>query len=101
MVPPTSCTRRCYGLEVEELDAYVRSCFSYVVVSSFNEKRYATDAARQRHPKSARFYHDIKSDPRFQVVYEVRPVIWRQVGPTITVYRVTCEGHVDGAERAS
>jgi hypothetical protein len=90
-----------YGLEVDDLDTYVRSCFSYIVVSSFNEKRYATDAARQRHPKSARFYHDIKSDPRFQVVYEVRPGDLASGRSDDHRLRVTCEGHVDGAERAS
>ena len=35
-------------LEVRELDYYVRSCFDYIVVSSFNEKRYAAALARYR-----------------------------------------------------
>ena len=90
-----------YGLEVEELDDYVKSCFSYVVISSFNEKRYVTEAARQKHPKSVRFYRDIKADPRFHVVYAVQPVMWRQLGPTITVYQVTCERPFQEARHAS
>jgi hypothetical protein len=90
-----------YGLEVNDLDDYVRSCFSYVVVSSFNEKRYQTEAASHRHPKSARFYRDIKSDPRFRAVYSVEPIMWQQVGPTITVYKVTCEPPVADSRRAS
>ena len=90
-----------YGLEVEELDEYVRSCFSYVVVSSFNEKRYLTEAATQRYPRSARFYRDIKADPRFHVVYAVEPIMWRQVGPTITVYQVMCERPFAEARHAS
>ncbi len=80
-----------YGLEVEALDHYVRSGFAYVVVSSFNEKRYATDDSARQHPESARFYRDIKTDPRFRVVYSIEPVMWRQLGPTITVYRVECD----------
>lgn len=77
-----------YGLEVEDLDHYVRSGFTYVVVSSFNEKRYDNESAKREHPKSARFYRDIRSDPRFRVAYTIGPEMWKQVGPTITVYRV-------------
>src|SRR5581483_1564503 len=80
-----------YGLEVDDLDQYVRSGFSYVIVSSFNEKRYTTDAAIRQHPKSARFYRDIKTDPRFQLVYTVEPIMWKQLGPTISVYKVACD----------
>src|SRR5262249_35932944 len=77
-----------YGLEVDDLDDYVSSRFAYVVVSSFNEKRYLSADAARRRPKSARFYRDIKIDPRFQVVYAVEPEMWQHVGPTITVYKV-------------
>jgi hypothetical protein len=80
-----------YGLEVEDLDHYVRNRFDYVIVSSFNEKRYASERARREHPKSAQFYSDIKTDPRFQAIYTVEPIMWRQVGPTITVYKVIAE----------
>jgi hypothetical protein len=80
-----------YGLEVEDLDYYVRSGFAYVVISSFNEKRYAAESARQQYPKSARFYRDIRTDPRFRLVYTIGPEMWKQVGPTITVYKVECE----------
>jgi 4-amino-4-deoxy-L-arabinose transferase-like glycosyltransferase len=79
-----------YGLEVDSLDQYVRMCVPYVVVSSFNEKRYQSEDASRLHPNSARFYRDIRTDPRFRVVYEVGPVMWQQLGPTITVYRVVC-----------
>jgi hypothetical protein len=77
-----------YGLEVEELDYYVRECYDYIVVSSFHEKRYASDGERRRYPRSAQFYEHIKSDPRFRVVYSVRPASWQHAGPELTVYRV-------------
>jgi hypothetical protein len=90
-----------YGLDVEELDEYVRACVPYVVVSSFNEKRYQADAASQLHPKSARFYRDIKTDRRFRIIYEVGPVMWRQLGPTITVYEVACDRALADARHTS
>jgi hypothetical protein len=90
-----------YGLEVEDLDYYVHSCFAYVVVSSSNEKRYLTDAASRQHPKSARFYRDIKIDPRFQLVYTAAPVMWQQVGPTISIYKIRCEPVAVPATKAS
>jgi hypothetical protein len=80
-----------YGLEVEELDYYVRTCFDYIVVSSFNEKRYESEAEARAHPVSARFYDGIKTDPRFHLVYSVDPIVWKQLGPAIRVYRVTCQ----------
>jgi hypothetical protein len=79
-----------YGLEVESLDYYVAECFDYVVISSFNEKRYETDAARERYPHAAAFYRDIRTDPRYRRVYTVDPVVWERIGPTITVYAVEC-----------
>jgi 4-amino-4-deoxy-L-arabinose transferase-like glycosyltransferase len=79
-----------YGLELESLDYYVAQCFDYVVISSFNEKRYESDAARARYPQAAAFYRDIRRDPRYQRVYSVDPVVWERIGPAITVYAVTC-----------
>ena len=90
-----------YGLEVEDLDYYVQHSFDYVVVSSFNEKRYATELASHQHPKSARFYRDIKSDARFQAIYEIGPLMWQQVGPTITVYKVVAEPPVTDVTKVS
>jgi hypothetical protein len=90
-----------YGLEVEDLDHYVHGAFDYIVVSSFNEKRYASEAAASLHPASARFYRDIKTDPRFQAIYVVEPIMWRQVGPTITVYRVVADPPAPEASKAS
>ena len=78
-----------YGLEVRELDDYVRECFDYVVTSSLNESRYATEESRLRFPKSARFYDEIRTDSRFERVYRVEPVLRKQPGPTITVYRIS------------
>jgi 4-amino-4-deoxy-L-arabinose transferase-like glycosyltransferase len=80
-----------YGLDVQDLDYYVRECFNYVVVSSFNEKRYAGEDDARRHPKSAQFYRDIKVDPRFRAVYTVDALMWQHVGPRITVYKVACD----------
>jgi len=79
-----------YGLELESLDYYVAQCFDYVVISSFNEKRYESDAARARYPQAAAFYRDIRRDPRYQRVYSVDPVVWERIGPAITVYAVMC-----------
>jgi hypothetical protein len=90
-----------YGLEVEDLDYYVAASFDYIVVSSFNEKRYASEIAKRQHPNSARFYGGIKADPRFQAVYVVEPIMWRQVGPTITVYRVISDRRVTEGATAS
>lgn len=77
-----------YGLEVEDLDYYVAHGFDYVVVSSFNEKRYEAEASRSRYPRSAAFYQQIRSDPRFRQVYAIEPLEWQRNGPTITVYEV-------------
>jgi len=79
-----------YGLEVESLDYYVAQCFDYVVISSFNEKRYDTEAARARYPQAAAFYREIRHDTRYHRVYSVDPVVWERIGPTITVYAVEC-----------
>jgi hypothetical protein len=88
-----------YGLDVENLDYYASTCFDYIVVSSFNEKRYASEAESRQHPKSARFYADIKTDSRFHLVHSVEPIIWKQLGPTITVYRVDCQPGADRDQR--
>jgi hypothetical protein len=79
-----------YGLEVESLDYYVEHCFDYVVISSFNEKRYETPDARARNPRAAAFYDAIRHDSRFRRVYTVEPAMWERVGPTLTVYAVQC-----------
>ena len=82
-----------YGLDVEDLDYYTRTCFDFIVVSSFNEKRYASEIERVRHPKSARFYQDIKTDSRFQLVHRVDPTVWKHLGPAISIYRVSCHSN--------
>jgi hypothetical protein len=79
-----------YGLEVKSLDYYVDSCFDYVVISSFNEKRYESAAAQASYPDAVAFYREIRRDPRFTRVYEVQPAMWERVGPTLTVYQVSC-----------
>ena len=79
-----------YGLEVHSLDYYVEHCFDYVVISSFNEKRYDTPAARARYPEAALFYQSIRRDPRYRPVYTVEPVVWERIGPSLTVYAVQC-----------
>jgi hypothetical protein len=77
-----------YGLEVEELSYYVQACFDYIITSSTYTQRYTAEADRQRFPKSAQFYDQLRTDPRFEVVYTVEPVPWQNAGPTITVYKV-------------
>jgi hypothetical protein len=77
-----------YGLGVEELDHYIRACFDYIIISSYNSKRYISDPYRTRFPKSARFYSGLNTDSRFSVVYSVAPILWKRPGPVITVYKV-------------
>jgi len=77
-----------YGLGVEDLTYYVQACFDYIIISSYNSKRYTSDANRKRFPKSARFYDGLKTDSRFRVVYSVAPIPWMRPGPAITVYQV-------------
>jgi 4-amino-4-deoxy-L-arabinose transferase-like glycosyltransferase len=81
-----------WGLEVEDLDYYVLTCFDYIVTSSSNSDRYVGESSRQRFPKSARFYEQLTTDSRFQVIYSIASVPWKRNGPIITVYKVlhTC-----------
>jgi hypothetical protein len=73
---------------VESPDYYVRQCFDYVVTSSDITDRYATPAARARHPEAAAFYDRIARDPRFEVVYQVSGRPWERTGPAITIRRI-------------
>ena len=84
-----------YGLEVRDLDHYVRESFDYVVISSFNEKRYASEAERARYPESARFYEQVRRDPRLQAVFSIEPALWRRSGPALTVYAIRPDARVD------
>jgi hypothetical protein len=77
-----------YGLEVEDIDYYVRESFDFIVISSFNQKRFDSEAERQRYPKSARFYDEVRRDPRLRVVFSIEPAVWQRSGPTLTVYAV-------------
>lgn len=77
-----------WGLAVEDLDYYPAACFSYVVTSSAITNRFERQVYAESYPESARFYAEIRSDPRFTKVYSVEPVRWRVQGPEITVYRV-------------
>jgi len=86
-----------YGLEVEDVDYYVREAFDYIVISSFDEQRYAAEADKRRYPKSARFYRDVKTDPRLRQVFTIAPALWRRSGPTLTVYAVVPRESATGA----
>jgi Dolichyl-phosphate-mannose-protein mannosyltransferase len=77
-----------WGLEVEELDYYVQTCFDYIITSSFNSERFVGEIYQKRFPKSARFYEQLKTDPRFTVVYSIVPIPWKRNGPVITIYKV-------------
>ena len=77
-----------YGLEVEDIDHYVRERFNFIVISSFNAKRFDSEAERQRYPRSARFYDEVRRDPRLHVVFSIEPALWKRSGPTLTVYAV-------------
>jgi hypothetical protein len=77
-----------YGLEVEDLEYYIRAGFDYIVVSSDHESRFTSEADRRRYPKSTRFYSQLRSDPRFQVAYSIEPLPWQRTGPALTVFKV-------------
>lgn len=77
-----------WGLGVEDLTFYTQACFDYIVTSSMITNRYVRDIDRQRFPKSAQFYEQLKTDPRFRVIYSITSVPWKIEGPTITVYKV-------------
>jgi hypothetical protein len=77
-----------WGLEVEDVDYYVQACFDSIITSSSNSERYVGEVNQKRFPKSARFYEQLKTDPRFQIVYSVAPAPWKRSGPIITVYKV-------------
>jgi len=82
-----------WGLAVEDPTYYVQGCFDFIITSSIITKRYARESNRKRFPKSARFYEQLNTNPRFRKVYSVEPLSWKRTGPTITVYRVlpSCE----------
>lgn len=77
-----------YGLEVEDVDHYVRESFDYVVISSYNEKRFDAAGERAQYPKSAAFYDQVRRDPRLERVFTIEPAVWLRSGPTITIYAV-------------
>jgi hypothetical protein len=77
-----------WGLEVEDLDYYVRACFDYIITSSSNVGRYIGESGRKRFPKSARFYEQLNTDSRLRIAYSIMPVPWKSSGPIITVYKV-------------
>jgi 4-amino-4-deoxy-L-arabinose transferase-like glycosyltransferase len=77
-----------FGLQVQDLDYYVKACFNYVITSSYITKRFASQANQERFPGSVRFYRGLQTDDRFRVVYEAMPVRWQSSGPTIKVYKV-------------
>jgi hypothetical protein len=81
-----------WGIEIEDLNHYIQGCFDYIITSSANSERFVEESSRQRFPKSAQFYEQLKADSRFQVVYAVEPVPWQSSGPLITIYKVpsTC-----------
>jgi hypothetical protein len=92
-----------WGLKVDDLTYYVQTCFDYIITSSENAERYTHGRGRQRFPKSAQFYEQLPTDPRFRVLYSVAPVSWQSRGPTITVYKVLppCEASQNGTKRFS
>ena len=77
-----------YGLGVEDLTYYVQACFDYIIISSYNSRRYTSDINRKRFPRSAQFYGGLNTDSRFRVVYSVAPIPWKRPGPVITAYKV-------------
>jgi 4-amino-4-deoxy-L-arabinose transferase-like glycosyltransferase len=77
-----------YGLEVEDTDYYIHTCFDYIITSSLNSRYYTEESSRLRFPKSAQFYEQLKSDARFQVIYSIEPLPWKSSGPVITVYKI-------------
>ena len=83
-----------WGLAVEDATYYVQNCFEYIITSSSITKKYARGINRERFPKSARFYEQLNSDPKFHKVYSVKPAPWKRRGPTISVYKVLSACHL-------
>jgi len=82
-----------HGVGLESPDYYVDSCFDYVVTSSYITKRFEPGKPRRELvPQAAVFYDALSTDTRYRQVYQVEPVAWNSIGPTITVYDVasTC-----------
>jgi hypothetical protein len=77
-----------YGREVKDFTDYIQACFDYIIISSAISQLYMQASDWGRFPKSAQFYQQLPTDPRFGVVYSVAPVPWKIDGPTITVYKV-------------
>jgi hypothetical protein len=77
-----------YGLGVEDLGFYIQACFDYIIISSYNARRFTSEINRKRFPRSADFYRGLDTDSRFRVVYAVAPIPWERPGPQITVYKV-------------
>ena len=73
-----------WGLAVQDPEATVRKGFEYVITSSM----ITENVRRERFPASARFYDQLRTDPRFRPVYSVKPIAWQRSGPTIVVYQV-------------
>jgi hypothetical protein len=78
-----------HGLALESPDYYIENCFDYVVTSSSIVNRYAPGrVGYERHPESVYFYEQLNIDPRFAQIYQINPVRWQSIGPSITVYNV-------------
>ncbi len=82
-----------YGLAVKDPTYYVHECFDYIITSSIITRRYARKISQKLFPESTLFYQQLKTDPRFKLVYSGGPIPWESDGPTIKIYKVlqTCE----------
>lgn len=87
--PKYSITSTVHGLEVKDVDYYVRNCFDYVITSSMVAGRYRPGRpGTELFPDSEKFYASLGTDPRVHLVHEEFAVHWRKSGPTIGVYRL-------------
>ena len=78
-----------YGLAVKDLSYYPQQCFDYIITSSQVTNDFVAPSRVEKYPISARFYSQLPTDPRFNVVYSAEPVPWKIQGPAITVYEVS------------
>lgn len=77
-----------YGLELRDLDYYVRECFDYVVTSSDVTDRFVAGPHRRQWPAAAAFYDGIASHGSYREIHRVSGAPWQAPGPTITVYAI-------------
>jgi hypothetical protein len=77
-----------WGIKVEDLSYYPAACFDYVITSFDILRYFANPEKAALYPKGAKFYKELPSDSRYQLVFSIESVPWKIQGPKISVYKV-------------